>query len=246
MTYLSLGAGVQSSALLVMSALGLRGCPKAAVAVFADTQDEPAWVYQQLTILQDFGAAHGVPVDVVTVGRLSASAMVRIPAYVTNPAGVPGPLTQNCTRDYKRTPIRRYIRQRTRRPAVCLLGISVEEAHRAKDSGVRWLEHRYPLVELGMARSACVAVLEAHGIPVPRKSACVYCPWHSDGAWRELRDHDAEGFAAACAYDDQIRLERGASVHKSQVPLRLIDFGRNHPKLWDDGFGNDCSGQCGV
>ncbi len=42
-TYLSLGAGVQSTAMLIMSALGLYGCPNADVAIFADTGDEPAW-----------------------------------------------------------------------------------------------------------------------------------------------------------------------------------------------------------
>ena len=49
-TYLSYGAGVQSTALLVMSALQLEHypCPKADVAVFADTGDEPAWVYETL------------------------------------------------------------------------------------------------------------------------------------------------------------------------------------------------------
>src|SRR5688572_29312323 len=61
-TYLSLGAGVQSSALLVMSALGLRDCPKAEVAIFADTQDEPKWVYEQVAALAEWGATHGLPV----------------------------------------------------------------------------------------------------------------------------------------------------------------------------------------
>ncbi|KKM78901.1 hypothetical protein LCGC14_1355330 [marine sediment metagenome] len=40
-TYISFGAGVQSTALLIMSNLGLKDCPKADVAIFADTGDEP-------------------------------------------------------------------------------------------------------------------------------------------------------------------------------------------------------------
>lgn len=58
-TYLSLGAGVQSSALFVMSALGMYGCPKADVAIFADTGDEPSWVYDQLHRLRQFGLSTG-------------------------------------------------------------------------------------------------------------------------------------------------------------------------------------------
>lgn len=251
MTYLSLGAGVQSSALLVMSVLGLKGCPKAEFAVFADTQNEPEWVYRQVAVLRAWSEARDCPLLTVSVGRLSDHKTLAIPAFVMGNNDEPGPLSQNCTRDYKRVPVRALARQfmaerGLKTGAVCLLGISVEEAHRAKDSGVKWLTHRYPLVDAAMTRSACVALLEAHGLPVPRKSSCVFCPWHSDATWRELRDHDPIGFEAACAFDDRIRRERGASVHKSQIPLREIDFGVEHPKFWDDGFGNECSGQCGV
>src|SRR5271170_6914244 len=55
-TYLSLGAGVQSTAMLIMSALGLQGCPKADVAIFADTGDEPAWLYDHLETLKKWSS----------------------------------------------------------------------------------------------------------------------------------------------------------------------------------------------
>ena len=51
-TYLSLGAGVQSSALLVLSCTDDR-VPKPDVAIFADTGDEPAWVYDYLKVLTE-------------------------------------------------------------------------------------------------------------------------------------------------------------------------------------------------
>jgi len=35
-----------------------------------------------------------------------------------------------------------------------------------------------------------VRIRDTYGLPVPRKSACVYCPYHSDRAWREVRDFD--------------------------------------------------------
>src|SRR3990172_11792930 len=92
-TYLSLGAGVQSTAVLAMSALGLRGCPKADVAIFADTQDEPKWVYDHLSVLEKWGAEHGLPVVRTTIGCLSADVEARhrgekprfaaIPAWTT-------------------------------------------------------------------------------------------------------------------------------------------------------------------
>lgn len=49
--YLSFGAGVQSSALLAMAALGLRGVPRPDLVVFADTGSEPPWVYDHLMFM---------------------------------------------------------------------------------------------------------------------------------------------------------------------------------------------------
>ena len=52
-TYLSLGAGVQSSALLVLGCTDER-VPKPDAAVFADTGDEPSWVYDYLKVLTEW------------------------------------------------------------------------------------------------------------------------------------------------------------------------------------------------
>ena len=69
-TYLSLGAGVQSSALLVLSCIDER-VPKPDVAIFADTGDEPPWVYEYVEVLRDWAAPHGVPIEVAQKGVLS-------------------------------------------------------------------------------------------------------------------------------------------------------------------------------
>ncbi len=241
LVYLSLGAGVQSTALLAMACHGDLDV-EVTLAMFADTQDEPAWVYEHLARLIKMSL---IPILSVTVGRLSASPIIRVPAYVPSERGV-GPLTQNCTRDYKRRPVRANARNIMRhcgiKRAVCLLGISVDEADRQKPSGVRWLEHRYPLIEMGKTRSACVAYLESRGWPVPKKSACIYCPWHSDRAWRELKEHDPAGFMRAAEYDAKVFQLKGGRVHKSMLPLADIDFTDNQIDL----FSNDCEGQCGV
>lgn len=98
LTYLSLGAGVQSTALLVMSNLGLHGCPRADVAIFADTQDEPAYVYEHLAALEAWSE---IPVRRVTAGRLSdaGEGFLRIPAFTETAAGT-GMLRRQCTREY--------------------------------------------------------------------------------------------------------------------------------------------------
>ena len=57
---LSLGAGIQSSALLLMSARGV--LPKLDGAVFADTGWEPATVYETLEWLKVEAEKAGIPV----------------------------------------------------------------------------------------------------------------------------------------------------------------------------------------
>jgi len=53
-----------------MSAKGLYDCPKVDLAVFADTGDEPQWVYDYLhNHLVPFGEEHGIPVRVTSAGR---------------------------------------------------------------------------------------------------------------------------------------------------------------------------------
>lgn len=244
-TYLSLGAGVESSALMVLSALGLRGCPRAEVAIFADTQDEPRWVYEQRDAMAVWGAGHGLPVVTVTRGQLSMDRRVQIPAFVLSD-GEAAPLSRSCTRDYKIQPIRKEARRlmeaRGLKQAVCLYGISVGDDRKLNISPVLWIQNRYPLVEAGMTRSACARVLTEAGLPVPRKSACWQCPYHGDPTWREIRDYDPASWEKALAYDDLVRAQRGASLHRSLIPLRDVDLGVDEPDM----FSEDCSGHCGV
>lgn len=270
LTYLSLGAGVQSSAMFVMSALGLRGCPRAEVAVYADTQDEPKWVYAQLQALEAFGQAHGLPIVRVTAGKLSDETYghaagtrkrrAALPVFTLGDDGREAMLPRQCTEEYKLAPIRRYLRQRLgvqpRTPlpkgaVEALIGISFEERDRIKESGRRWIVNRWPLIESVMRKHDCIALLEAHGVPVPNKSACIYCPFHDDAYWLMLREQEPEAFADACRFDEAVRsvsrsgLRRPIYLHRSLTPLRDVTFKVAEPGL-DFSFRSECGGSCGT
>lgn len=280
-TYVSLGAGVQSSALLVMSALGLKDCPRADFALFADTQDEPRWVYEQLAALRAWAEPRGMPVVTVTAGRLSdetyghANGMKKrraaLPVFTLGKDGREAMLPRQCTDEYKLQPIRRYLRQRLSVPVAsivsmaasyrrrriragsveALIGISFEERTRIKESRQKWIVNRWPLIDAAMTRSACIALLEAHGLPVPRKSACIYCPFHDDAYWMTLLAVEPEAFKEACRFDEAIRsvsrsgLRHPVYLHRSLQPLRDVQFIEAAPSF-DYGFNNECSGTCGV
>jgi len=267
LTYLSLGAGVQSSALLVMSNLGLHDCPKADVAIFADTQSEPQWVYDQLDWLKTWST---IPVEVCTAGSLredalhwvqgSRSRLAQIPQWTVGKTGKAAPLPRQCTNDYKIQPIHQHIRQRFgykrfqrfKHTVVQLMGISLDEITRAKPARLTNTTSVFPLIDAGLRRTDCTALLREHNVPVPRKSACSFCPYRSDAAWQELKDEAPKDFAEAVTFDKAMRDLRHKGVrnltylHTSLTPLDEVDFQARQKRPLFDSFTEECEGMCGV
>ncbi|MET7949072.1 tyrosine-type recombinase/integrase [Micromonospora sp. NPDC005324] len=92
--YLSLGAGVQSSTLLLLAVRG--EIPRFGAAVFADTGWEPAPVYAHLRRLQRLAAAAGIPIVRVSAGNIRHDALdpthrfASMPLFTLGPAGERG------------------------------------------------------------------------------------------------------------------------------------------------------------
>jgi hypothetical protein len=90
MRLLSLGAGVQSTTLLILSARG--ELPKLDAAIFSDTGWEPREVYEHLDRLErEVAAPAGIPIHRVARGNLrddllNPDKMSMIPAYTLGPA----------------------------------------------------------------------------------------------------------------------------------------------------------------
>ncbi len=263
---LALGAGVQSSTLLLMSLAG--ELPRLDAAVFADTQFEPRAVYDHLARLEDAARAAGVPVYRVTAGSLRADALdptrhhATLPLFVANPDGTRGMVRRQCTRSYKVAPLRRKIRElwtaagRPTAPVQQWLGISRDEAHRVRSSDVAYIKLHYPLIQQGLTRADCQRWLATRGWPEVPRSACVACPFHSDQRWRELRDTTPDEWADAVAFDRAIRgghprvgsppLRGEAFLHRSVVPLDQVALDGPAERAVVDGFGNECEGMCAT
>lgn len=238
---LSYGAGVQSTALLVMSNLGDHGVPRADLAIFADTKDEPGWVYDQLEWAKSWSK---IPVETVTAGRLSdrwESGGAFIPAFTGNG----GMLNRVCTERFKVRPI--VNRLRGHGQVTLMLGISLDEAHRMKPNAQKWITNTWPLIAARLTREQCQRYLESRGIERPKKSACVYCPFHSDSHWLDLKTNHPAEWDRAVAFDEKIRngtksVKWAAYLHKSMRPLPEVDLNENQIEM----FGNECEGMCGV
>lgn len=300
---LSLGAGVQSSAMALMAARGEIE-PMPVAAVFADTQDETKRLYRWLAWIE-----RELPytTHVVTKGKLSDAALkirvskkgqryskTDIPFFTRDPkTGALGRISSRaCTRDYKLRQLVKKAREYVdlkgwrRRHAADLreireiaeaykgkktkwaklwlsdawkscqadplavqwVGISLDELGRGKPSREPWIVVRHPLLERRITRQRCKDWMRERGYPEPPRSACVYCPFHSDAEWLRLKEQEPAEFAKAVAFE--LDYQRAAAdgvydstpyLHRSCKPLGEIDFREiedRQPSLWQD----ECEG----
>lgn len=266
---LSLGAGVQSTALALMAAHG-EITPMPDCAIFADTQSEPKSIYAHLDWLD---AQLPFVIHRVSAGSLRAQIIASTKGEQLMNARPPffvaggGMLNRQCTQDFKLQPIQRKLRELLglRRgqhwPSEIAveqwLGISLDEAMRIKPSRIAAISHRYPLVDAGLTRGHCLRWMDAHNYPRPAKSACTFCPYHDDGLWRDMKANDPESFADAVTIDVAIRKgsinkqgERYSPndwfLHRSLKPLADVDFRNAEDYGQLSMFTNECEGMCGV
>lgn len=249
---LSLGAGVQSTTLLLMAEHG--ETEPLDVAVFADTGWEPAAVYRHLDWLRE--EVQRIPIVVISKGNIrddttAGTRFASLPFYVLNQNGEPGKARRQCTKEYKIAPIRKQVRQRfPGEPIEMWIGISLDEAHRMKDSGVRYITNRWPLIERGMTRHDCLNWLQAHGYPEPPKSSCIGCPFHGNAYWRDMKRNRPAEFADAVGFDAAIRDKAHHTfngelyVHRSLIPLADVDLRNEQDRGQMDMFGEECDGVC--
>ena len=258
---LSLGAGVQSTTLALMAAHGEIEAPDC--AIFADTGGEPGAVYRHLDWLE---TRLPFPVHRVRRGDLREDCLANvageqagkrstIPAFARGEDGRGAPLWRQCTRDYKVDPITKKIREMLGGDmsggVERWIGISTDEAHRMKPSPERWATNRWPLIEREMSRGGCLRWLSERQYPRPPKSACTFCPYHSDAMWRDLRDNDPEGWQGAVAFDAAIRsgfqgCDGKIFLHRSLQPLDQVDLSTWSERGQPDLFGQECEGMCGT
>lgn len=250
MIAISLGWGVQSFTLAAMSALG--ELDPVDVAIHADTTHESKLTYEFAARWTPWLEEHGV--RVVTVSDPEQSATVTtfktdIPAFTVGNSDNGGMLRRQCTHRWKINPMRKWLQDNRDGATVeQWLGISLDEFQRMKDSDRKYIKHRWPLIERRMTRLDCMTWLDRHGIEIPPKSACTFCPFHSTAEWRRIKQ-TPEDWQEAITVDEAIRKVRppyDLYLHPSRIPLVDVDLrseaDRGQLSLWDA----ECDGVCGV
>lgn len=168
---LSLGAGVQSSTVFMMSCVG--ELPRLDYAVFADTGWEPRAVYEWLQWLQEQSAKYGIPIAVVNNGNVKQDCL-DVQVSGNKQAGkrfgsMPfrtadgGMVRRTCTDEYKIRPLEEFVKREVlgwkqgqrgpKEPVVeRWFGISADEPQRMRQPKTLWETYYYPLCGVEFSR----------------------------------------------------------------------------------------------
>ena len=266
---LSLGAGVQSSTLLMKIYNG--EIKDVDVALFADTGNEPQEVYEWFKYLKDL-VKDKIEIQIVKEDRntgnivtdiLSDGFHASIPVFSLSETNKKGMTLRTCTDRYKIRPIHKRIRKilnvdNLRGKVVeIVMGISYDEIQRAKYPPNKWQINCYPLVENKINRHDCLHYFETLDLPKPPRSACIICPYHNNKEWQNIKDQSPKDFAMAVQFDKDLRdkdtkstfinkLDHKLYLHAKRIPLDQIDFKEEHPTYQGSLFDDECEGYCGV
>ena len=260
MKILSFGGGVQTVAMALMCIHG--DLPMPDCGIFSDPGWETTATYEYLSWFIPYCEENGLTIHVVDNGNIRIDALntekrwAPIPLFTIDPEGKKGMLMRQCTNDYKITPVYKKSRelyglkpyQRTHKAIELWLGISTDECSRMKASRNDYIENKWPLIENNISRAKCISYIEYKGFPVPPKSACIGCPYHSDRFWQEIKDNAPEDFKDACEFDEMVRVNsrKGMKcpmfIHSLRKPLIDIDFTQGQQEM----FKNECEGYCGL
>jgi hypothetical protein len=72
----------------------------------------------------------------------------------------------------------------------------------------------FPLIGAGMCRCRCELFVRDRGLPVPRKSACWFCPFSKRGDWMRLAEQMPDQFARAAGLEEN---QKGGEKDKGKM-----------------------------
>lgn len=195
--------------------------------VFADTGGELPHIYEHIKLMscktQEWW---GIDIETVTAKfqgqpeSLEASCLRKrvLPSLAYG--------VKACSLKHKVDPqnkrLKQWMKANSIKQVIRCIGYDAGEGHRKVDSEFKQLsknlsgQNWYPLIEWQWRRQDCIEAINRHGLPLPGKSSCFFCPAMKFGEIIRLKKEHPKYFARA------IELERNMVV-KDRV--RGLNFG---------------------
>lgn len=238
----SSGGGTQSAAIAALIVIGeLR--PDAAVIVDTEREQSTTWEYHEEVIAPAL-ARVGVTLHRVRKSQYEWRDLyggengdtLLLPVFTTQSGDV-GKLPTYCSSYWKREVVKRWANEQGFAAIDKWIGYSIDELWRVRKRQPKgkWQE-RYPLIERGLNRSDCEAlVLRVLGRKPPR-SSCWMCPNHTQEEWRDIRDNKPEDWQQVIRFDRHIRtLDPHAWLHPDCKPIDEVDLDDANGVLFEEG-----------
>lgn len=266
MKVLQLGLGPESTALYYMSSMGQLPRLDYAIfpdpgSEKLETLDYLAHLERWA---QDNGGIEIVRVRGDWYEEISfAGSRPTIPAYITDEDGNVRMLRRECTYYFKTLAVNKAIEKRWSdiekfteerlygsRTEVWK-GVAYDQRDRLTQPSETWKVHVYPFADYAadnvagsridspwkMKLNDILAWYQTHGLPLPPRPCCTFCPYQPDSSWQQLK-RKPEMWQQVVELDQKFNRRYKAYLHDSLKPLEEVEFTDNTEwKL-------ECSGNC--
>lgn len=232
--FISYSGGIESTTMLVL--FGAKATP-----IFSDTGWEHAALYEWLEKVE---TKTGVKIE--RVKRPGET----LPQYIERARYYPSELSRFCTRMFKIEPIDAFLKSHT--PCKLMIGLNADETGRTGNHGlVEGVQYTYPLIDLGLTREACIAILKEKDL-LPKfpsymqRGGCIGCFFKRKSEFQRMALESPEEADSVAALEEFIQDERGEwfSVRRGIKSIRgLIEAERKQKRM---DFGDDTPDEGGI
>tara|TARA_Y100000004_G_scaffold92375_1_gene103552 strand:- start:1769 stop:2464 length:696 start_codon:yes stop_codon:yes gene_type:complete len=213
--------------------MAVRGdLPKPDLVIFADTGSEMPSTYRTIGALKEICDNAEIEFQIVQYGVLYED-------YIEQEI-IPTIGNSGCTDKYKIRPIRRYLRKHQDESgpkpwSEVWIGITTDEKRRMRESDVKWIKNKFPLIELNMSRDDCISWIKKYYPSIKvQKSGCFHCHFNRSKHWVDLKENHPHLFEIAkkmeqTAKSGRHKIKNGLYQNKSidvfDYSHQLTDFG---------------------
>lgn len=229
----SYGGGVQSTAALVLAAQRQIDYPVFLFANVGEDSEHPDTLRYVQEVAMPYAEREGIELIELRKVTRDGNSQTLMERIAKTPRSIPIPMrmgedgapgNRTCTSEFKIRVIEKELRRRGATkdaPATVGLGISIDEYQRvrsAADPRSPYQLRDYPLIELRIDRQDAMNLIASAGLPVPGRSSCFFCPFHTRDEWQRLARTRPDLFEKACELEDRLH-ERGETLGRGSFYL---------------------------
>lgn len=225
----SYGGGVQSTAALILTAEGKLDYPVFLFANVGEDSENPKTLAYVRDVAMPYAQRHGIELHEIRRYTKTGHAETVMERLLGDNRSVPIPVRganggpafrRNCTVDFKIKVMMKWLKKHgatADNPAITGLGISIDEIHRMRIGTEPQQLLEYPLIDLHLSRAQCMEIIRKSELPIPAKSSCYFCPYHTPTEWGRMKREEPELFQASVDLEQKLNEKLKRIGHKKPV-----------------------------